>query len=129
MIFHGRGTWNGFLREMEFGAVLSATSARGMKALPARTETRRELVKTSDALSQPQTLVEIRKMARQGRVFTDEEVRKIVWLLSATDLTMKNIAVRMRCSHSAVVAINRKSQVRDYAGRRTSWMEIKTTCA
>jgi len=68
-------------------------------------------------------------MARQGRGFTDEEVRKIIWLLSATDMTMKNIAVRMRCSHSAIVAINRKTQVRDYAGRRTSWMEIKTTCA
>jgi len=68
-------------------------------------------------------------MARQGRVFTDEEVRKIVWLLSTTDLTMKSIAIRMRCSHSAIVAINRKSQVRDYAGRRTSWMEMKTTCA
>jgi hypothetical protein len=68
-------------------------------------------------------------MARQGRVFTDEEVRKIVWLLSSTDMTMKDIAVRMRCSHSAIAAINRKSQVRDYAGRRTSWMEMKTTCA
>jgi hypothetical protein len=68
-------------------------------------------------------------MARQGRVFTDEEVRKIIWLLSATDLTMKAIAVRMGCSHSAIASINRKSQVRDYAGRRTSWTEMKTTCA
>jgi DNA-binding CsgD family transcriptional regulator len=68
-------------------------------------------------------------MRRQGNMFSENEVRRIVWLLSSTEMTMKEIAERMRCSHSAVVTINRRSQVREYAGRRTSWLDVKTHCA
>jgi hypothetical protein len=59
-------------------------------------------------------------MARQGFHFTDERVSRIVSLL-ATDMTISEIAERMSCSHTAIVSINRKFQVRAYAGRRTSW--------
>ena len=51
---------------------------------------------------------------RQGQVFTEEQRKKIVWLLSSTELTTTAIAVRMQCSRSAVAAINRHYQIRDY---------------
>jgi hypothetical protein len=60
-------------------------------------------------------------VARQGRVFHDEEVSRIVSLLASTDMTISEIAARFRCSRSAVAAINRKFQVRLYLGRRSSW--------
>jgi hypothetical protein len=34
------------------------------------------------------------------------------------------IAKRMGCSRSAIVSINRKFQVREYAGRRSTWQMI-----
>jgi len=64
-------------------------------------------------------------MPRQRRGFTPQEIQRIIWLLASTDMTMKQIAERMRCSHSAVVAINRKSNTRDYAGRRATWVDSK----
>ena len=57
----------------------------------------------------------------QGTALTPEEIRKIVTLLTETQLTMPEIGVRMHCSRSAVVAINRKFKVRDYGGQRGSW--------
>ncbi len=60
-------------------------------------------------------------MARQGYVINEQEVRKIVALLSSTDMTIPEIAKRMGCSRSSVVSINRKFQVRDYAGLRSDW--------
>ncbi len=60
-------------------------------------------------------------MARQGCVLQESEVRRIVSLLASTDMTIPEIAERLGCSRSAVVAINRKFQVRDYAGHRTTW--------
>jgi hypothetical protein len=58
----------------------------------------------------------------QGRHFSPDEVKKIVWLLRETEMTLPEIATRMRCSRSAVASINRKFQVRDYDGRRTQWV-------
>jgi hypothetical protein len=58
----------------------------------------------------------------QGRHFKQDEVKKIVWLLRETEMTLPEIAMRMRCSRSAVAAINRKFQVREYDGRRTQWV-------
>ena len=49
------------------------------------------------------------------------EIRRIVSLLSSTDTAIPDIAVRMGCSRSAVIAINRKFRVREYAGRRSTW--------
>ena len=60
-------------------------------------------------------------MARQGRALTEEAVEKIVTLLYATDMTISEIAQRMGCSRSAIASINRKFQVRDYAGLRSKW--------
>jgi hypothetical protein len=63
-------------------------------------------------------------MARQGRVLHDSEVRTIVILLKTTDMAIPAIAKRMGCSRSAIVSINRKFQVRDYGGRRSTWQMI-----
>lgn len=61
-------------------------------------------------------------MARQGCVFSDREVQTIVQLLK-TDMTAQQIAERMGCSRSAVININRKFNIRSYAGRRTTWQQ------
>jgi hypothetical protein len=58
----------------------------------------------------------------QGRYFTDEELRKIVYLLKETDMSLSDIAIRMRCSRSAIASINRKFDIRNYGGRRTRWV-------
>jgi predicted transcriptional regulator len=60
-------------------------------------------------------------MGRQGCVLTEQEVRKIVALLSNTEMTIPEIAQRMGCSRSVIVSINRKFQVRVYAGLRSEW--------
>ena len=60
-------------------------------------------------------------MARQGSVFTQKEIDRIVWLLSSTDMTLKEIAERMHCSNGAIASINRRIGVRDYGGRRSTW--------
>ena len=60
-------------------------------------------------------------MARQGCVLQESEIRRIVSLLASTDMSIPEIAERLSCSRSVVVAINRKFQVRDYSGRRTTW--------
>jgi hypothetical protein len=51
---------------------------------------------------------------RQGHVFTEEQRKRIVWLLESTELTTTEIAERMQCSRSAVAAINRHYHIRDY---------------
>jgi hypothetical protein len=51
---------------------------------------------------------------RQGHVFTEDQRKRIVWLLSSTEMNLAEIAVRMQCSRSAVAAINRHYQIRDY---------------
>src|SRR5437763_13557599 len=53
-------------------------------------------------------------MASKGRAFSPEEIRRIVFLLSTTEMSTADIAERMGCSRSAVMAINRKCQVRAY---------------
>jgi hypothetical protein len=51
-------------------------------------------------------------MEIQGQYFTEQEIRRIVLLLSETGMTIPEIAARTRCSRSAVAAINRKWKVR-----------------
>jgi ribosomal protein S13 len=68
-------------------------------------------------------------MAAQGRYFSDEEIRKIVSLLSETEMTIPEIAARMECSRSAVAAINRKWKVRTYNGLRSTWQSANVTCS
>ena len=60
-------------------------------------------------------------MARKGCVLTEPEIRKIVYLLSETDLPNRDIAARMGCSKSSVVAINRRFQIREYNNHRNTW--------
>src|SRR5436190_14846377 len=57
----------------------------------------------------------------QGKYFSKDELNRIVMLLRESDLTLPEIADRMRCSRSAVAAINRRFQVRLYAGKRSQW--------
>jgi hypothetical protein len=60
-------------------------------------------------------------MSGSGRSFSGEAVRRIIWLLATTDMTIQEIAERMSCCRTTVVSINRKFQVRDYAGFRSHW--------
>ena len=60
-------------------------------------------------------------MARQGCAFQESEIRRIVSLLASTDMSLLDIAQRTGCSRGAIAAINRRFQVREYAGHRTRW--------
>jgi predicted DNA-binding protein YlxM (UPF0122 family) len=57
----------------------------------------------------------------QGKYFSKDELNRIVMLLRESDMSLPEIADRMRCSRSAVAAINRKFQVRLYGGKRSQW--------
>ncbi len=61
-------------------------------------------------------------MAQNGCPLSAAEVGKIVSLLSSTDMSIDQIAKRMGCCHSTVKKINRMFLVRDYAGRRATWL-------
>ena len=60
-------------------------------------------------------------MAKQGSPLSETELRRIVHLLNSTEMTISEIAQRMRCSRSAVTSINRRFQVRSYNGLRSVW--------
>ena len=60
-------------------------------------------------------------MGVQGRSFSDETVRRIIWLLSSTDMTIEEISERMACARSTILTINTKFHVRDYGGLRSHW--------
>jgi len=57
----------------------------------------------------------------QGRYFSTDELNRILKLLHDSDMSLPEIAHRMQCSRSAVASINRKFQIRVYAGKRTQW--------
>jgi IS30 family transposase len=60
-------------------------------------------------------------MANQGRSLTNDQVVRITNLLASTDIPIAQIAERMGCSKSAVVAVNRKYSIRNYSGQRSQW--------
>ena len=60
-------------------------------------------------------------MAVQGKAFSETELQRIVYLLRTTEMTIGDIAQRMGCSRSAIASINRRFQVREYAGLRSVW--------
>jgi len=60
-------------------------------------------------------------MSKQGCALPDIQVRKIQMLLSSTSMSLPEIAERIGCSRSTVVTINRKFQIRNYAGSRSKW--------
>jgi DNA invertase Pin-like site-specific DNA recombinase len=57
----------------------------------------------------------------KGRHFSEVELSRIQLLLHQSEMSVSEIAERMRCSRSAVVSINRKFQIRLYSGHRTTW--------
>jgi hypothetical protein len=57
----------------------------------------------------------------KGKYFSEQELNRIVTLLRDSDMTLRDVAERMRCSRSAIAAINRKFQIRSYGGRRSNW--------
>jgi hypothetical protein len=61
-------------------------------------------------------------MAGQGSYLSPEIIQRVIHLLASTEMTVSEIAERMSMSKSAVLAINRRSQVRKYDGRRTQWL-------
>jgi hypothetical protein len=65
-------------------------------------------------------------MGKQGFVLSQPNVQRMVTLLSATQMTIPEIAQRMGCSRGVVVAINRKFQVRKYAAAKSEWTLQKT---
>jgi IS30 family transposase len=60
-------------------------------------------------------------MASQGRPLSETEIRKIITFLASTDMSIGEIATRMGCCRSAIVQLNRRHAVREYAGNRTRW--------
>ena len=60
-------------------------------------------------------------MRRQGLYLVPQEVDRIKFLLDATDLSIQDIAIRMDCAKTTIVKLNRKFQIREYRGRRSSW--------
>jgi hypothetical protein len=65
-------------------------------------------------------------MTRQGCFLTEQEVERIVTLLADSDMTILEIAQRMTCSPSTIAAVNRRFQVRKYAGLKAKWiLELK----
>jgi hypothetical protein len=61
----------------------------------------------------------------QGKPLSPAKIVKIKRLLASTDMTIPEIAARMACSRSRVVAINRKFQIRLYGKKRSSWVVSK----
>ena len=57
-----------------------------------------------------------------GRGFTVEEIERIKQLLSSTELTLQEIAIRMDCAKSSIVAVNQNFRIREYRGRRRYWI-------
>ncbi len=53
--------------------------------------------------------------------------QKIVKLLITTDMSIAEIALRMRCAPNSVGEINRKYQIRDYGQKRSVWTMYATT--
>jgi hypothetical protein len=81
-------------------------------------------------LIQTRSLNEIEDdMARQGKVFSEDEVRKILTLLATTDMAIPDIALRMRCSRGAIASLNRKYKIREYRGLRSTWTQAEAVPA
>ena len=64
---------------------------------------------------------EVNMRRSQGRYFSSQEIDKIKYLLSTTDLTLQEIATRMSCAKSSIVTINQNFHIREYRGRRRYW--------
>jgi hypothetical protein len=65
----------------------------------------------------------------QGRRFSPEKIERIKYLLATTDMTIPEIAQRMGCSGTPIVAINRKFGIRAYNNKRSSWVLLASPSA
>ena len=60
-------------------------------------------------------------MGIQGKVLSESNIRRIVELLTSTDMTIPKIAEKMNCSRSAVVSVKRDYEIKVYAGNRANF--------
>ena len=58
----------------------------------------------------------------KGRAFPPDEVARIGRLLGNTEMTFQEIASRMNCAKSSIVAINQNLGIRNYQGRKSCWI-------
>jgi hypothetical protein len=61
---------------------------------------------------------------RQGTRLSAHELRRVKSLLANSDLSIDEIAKRIGRSKSAVFMINKKFNIRQYRGGRSSWVVI-----
>jgi hypothetical protein len=62
----------------------------------------------------------------KGRPFSSHDVSTIKRLLESTELTLQEIATRMSCAKSSIVAINQQFHIRNYQGRKRYWISAVT---
>jgi hypothetical protein len=55
----------------------------------------------------------------QTKQMDSRELERIVSLLRHSELTLSEIAARMRRSRTTIAALNRKLQIREYQGQRS----------
>jgi hypothetical protein len=67
-------------------------------------------------------------MAVQGRPLNEAKVARIRHLLFATEMSIPEIAIRMDCSRSAIVVINRRFGIRSYRRSRAQWQLCASAC-
>lgn len=60
-------------------------------------------------------------MYGKGHPLSRDELQRVASLLSSTDMSIQEIAERMKRSNATIISINRKLHIRDYSGRRTTW--------
>ena len=63
-------------------------------------------------------------MDEEDRPLSIREITLVVQLLAGTDMTLNEIADKIRCPLSAVRAINRKYSARNFRVRRMSRMTV-----
>jgi transposase len=61
-------------------------------------------------------------MSEREVYISAESLRQAVHFLSATEMSIGEIAARMSISKNTVIAINRRFQVRKYNGPGASWL-------
>jgi len=65
----------------------------------------------------------------QGKRSTEDQVNRVKYLLAKTELSAREIAIRMGFSTSTVISINRRSNIRRYNGKRSHWETVSATGA
>ncbi len=63
-------------------------------------------------------------MPKQGCRLQDSEIQTIMRLLNSTDMSISDIAQRTGRSRAAIISVNRRFQLRDYRGQRSTWAVI-----